>query len=291
MIALHSPQIVQETVLRWKKDGKKVAFVPTMGALHAGHLALVEAAKSLAPKVIVSIFVNPLQFAQGEDLSKYPRTLEADSDLLEKLDVDVLFAPSEKEFYAEDFVTQVRVGKLTEHLCGKFRPGHFEGVATVCLKLFQITQADFAIFGEKDFQQLRVISQMTSDLNLPLSVVPYPTVREADGLARSSRNVYLSAEERALAARIPQATKAANDAYRAHPSANVGSVLAAAAAALETPGIRIEYLEVASEKDLVPCDKALAMRDIFLPRLFLAARIGHTRLIDNTALDLRIEIA
>jgi pantoate--beta-alanine ligase len=291
MIALHSPQIVQETVLRWKKDGKKVAFVPTMGALHAGHLALVEAAKSLAPKVIVSIFVNPLQFAQGEDLSKYPRTLETDSDLLDKLDVDVLFAPTEKEFFAEDFVTQVRVGKLTEHLCGKFRPGHFEGVATVCLKLFQITQADFAVFGEKDFQQLRVIQQMTSDLNMPLSVVPYPTVREADGLARSSRNVYLSLDERALAARIPQATKAANDAYRAHPNANVGSVLAAAAAALETQGVRIEYLEIASEKDLVPCDKAQAMKDIFLPRLFLAARIGNTRLIDNTALDLRIEIA
>lgn len=291
MIALHSPQIVQETVLRWKKDGKKVAFVPTMGALHAGHLALVEAAKLLAPKVIVSIFVNPLQFAQGEDLSKYPRTLETDSDLLESLDVDVLFAPTEKEFYAEDFVTQVRVGKLTDHLCGKFRPGHFEGVATVCLKLFQITQADFAVFGEKDFQQLRVIQQMTSDLNMPLSIVPYPTVREADGLARSSRNVYLSAEERALAARIPSATKAANDAYRAHPSANVGSVHGAAAAALETQGIRIEYLAIASEKDLVPCDKAQAMADIFLPRLFLAARIGNTRLIDNCALDLRIEIA
>jgi pantoate--beta-alanine ligase len=291
MIALHSPQIVQETVLRWKKDGKKVAFVPTMGALHAGHLALVEAAKLLAPKVIVSIFVNPLQFAQGEDLSKYPRTLESDSDLLENLDVDVLFAPTEKEFYAEDFVTQVRVGKLTEHLCGRFRPGHFEGVATVCLKLFQITQADFAVFGEKDFQQLRVIQQMTSDLNMPLSVVPYPTVREADGLARSSRNVFLSPDERALSARIPIATKAAQDSYRAHPSASVGSVLAAAAQRLETQGIRVEYLEIASERDLVPCNKAQAMVDIFLPRLFLAARIGNTRLIDNAALDLRIEIA
>lgn len=290
MLTLSSPQVVQETVLRWKRDGKKIAFVPTMGALHDGHLALVESAKQLADKVIVSIFVNPLQFAPTEDFSNYPRPIESDSAKLEKLAVDVLFNPSEKEFYPETFVTQVKIGRLTEHLCGKFRPGHFDGVATVCLKLFEITQSDYAIFGEKDFQQLRVLQQLAADLNLPLAIVPHPTMRESDGLAMSSRNAYLDENQRALAVRISQGARAAMRHFQAHPQATAGEVLSAAAGLLEHPDIRIEYLEIASESDLVPVKLTVRLADIATPRLFFALRVGATRLIDNQPLDLRYEV-
>lgn len=287
MLTLTSPQVVQETALRWKKDGKKIAFVPTMGALHDGHLKLVEAAKALGNKVIVSIFVNPLQFGPTEDLKKYPRPIESDSAKLEKLEIDVLFHPSEKEFYPEHFSTRVNVSKLTDALCGNFRPGHFEGVATVCLKLFQITQADFAIFGEKDFQQLRVLQQLASDLNLPLAVVPHPILRDADGLALSSRNAYLSSEQREKALKLSAAGRAAMKRYFEYPRSTVKDVLSTAAAVLEVPGIRIEYLELASENNLTPATHDTLISDISFPRLFMAAWVGETRLIDNQPLDRR----
>src|SRR5262249_13763307 len=156
--------------LRWKLESP-IAFVPTMGCLHEGHVALIRRAKELAKRVVVSIFVNPMQFSPGEDFEKYPRAFEADKELLEKEGVDLLFAPTVKDLYPEGFSTKISVGEITDRLCGKFRPGHFDGVATVCLKLFEITRCDFAVFGEKDFQQLRVIQQMTADLNLPVAII------------------------------------------------------------------------------------------------------------------------
>jgi pantoate--beta-alanine ligase len=288
MLTLSSPQVVQETALRWKMDGKKVAIVPTMGALHEGHLALVAAAKALAPKVIVSIFVNPLQFGPKEDFNKYPRPLDADTEKLQRLDVDVLFNPSDKEFYPETFVTQVKVAKITDALCAKFRPGHFEGVATVCLKLFQITQADFAVFGEKDYQQLRVLQQLTADLNLPLTIVPHVTIREPDGLALSSRNAYLSSTERTQALALHRACRTATALLMEKPSSTVGDLLDQAARVLEFPEARIEYLEIASETDLQTQPRSTKLLDIPSPRLFMAVWLGKTRLIDNQPLDFRL---
>lgn len=283
MLSLSSPQVMQETALRWKQEGKRLALVPTMGALHEGHLALVRAARSLADKVVVSIFVNPLQFGPSEDFARYPRSFEQDSNKLEELGVDVLFSPSDKEFYPDGFVTRVSVSQLTENLCGKFRPGHFEGVATVCIKLFNTTQADVAVFGEKDFQQLRVLQQLSADLNLPLGIIPHPTIRDADGLALSSRNRYLSDTQRNAALRIPKATAAALEATQS-PTATVAQVLMAASHWLESPDTRIQYLDVVSETNLVPVSPETPISTILLPRLCLAIWVGPTRLIDNVEL-------
>ena len=180
----------------WKRQGFKIAFVPTMGFLHGAHLALVKKAKELGDKTVVSIFVNPLQFGPKEDFREYPRDLERDLALLEKEKVDAVFIPETEEMYPPDFQTYVEVTKLTTGLCGAFRPGHFKGVTTVVLKLFNIVNPDIAIFGEKDYQQLQVIKQMIKDLNLDIEIVAHPTVREKDGLAMSSRNIYLSSAER-----------------------------------------------------------------------------------------------
>jgi pantoate--beta-alanine ligase len=283
MLVLHSPQVIQEMTLRWKRDSK-IAFVPTMGALHEGHLRLVETAKRLGQKTIVSIFVNPLQFGAGEDFDAYPRALDADAEKLQELGIDLLVAPSMKDFYPEGFLSRVRVDKLTDHLCGASRPGHFEGVATVCLKLFQITQADFAVFGEKDFQQLRVLQQMAQDLNLPMTVVPEPIVRESDGLAMSSRNRYLSPEQRAYAAHIPTAWRRAQAVATGRKDATVGDVLTAAANELESVPLTIDYLAVASERTLVPATREMRLAHVPLPRLFIAIKNGKTRLIDNASL-------
>lgn len=268
--------------LRWRQDCK-IAFVPTMGCLHEGHLQLVETAKRFGQKVVVSIFVNPLQFGPHEDFDRYPRQFAQDSEKLEAAGVDLLIAPAVKDLYPDEFHTRVRVDKLTDHLCGASRPGHFEGVATVCLKLFQITQADFAVFGQKDFQQLRVIQQMTEDLNLPLTIIPEPIVREVDGLAMSSRNRYLSEIERTWAARIPVATRLAT-AAAAREGATVADVLAAAERELFAVPLVKDYLAIASERTLIPAPGELLLREIAQPRLFVAVKCGNTRLIDNTTL-------
>ncbi len=283
MLVLNSPQVIQEMTVRWKRDAK-IAFVPTMGALHEGHLRLVETAKRFGQKTVVSIFVNPLQFGAGEDFDRYPRPFEEDMKKLEELDVDLLISPTQKDFYPEGFHSRVRVNLLSENLCGASRPGHFEGVTTVCMKLFQITQADFAVFGEKDFQQLRIIQQMTEDLNLPLTIIPEPIVREADGLALSSRNRYLSSEERSWAAKIPEAWKRAIGVAQGQTSATVGDALAAAANILETSPLKIEYLTVAPERTLVPAATETRLSEIPMPRLFIAVKAGNTRLIDNVPL-------
>ncbi len=286
MLTLSSPQVVQETVLRWKKE-QKIAFVPTMGALHDGHLSLVKLAKNYGQRVIVSIFVNPLQFGPKEDLAKYPRSLEQDMGLLEEANVDLLFLPTAEEFYAPDFSSRVKVEKVTEHLCGASRPGHFEGVATVCLKLFSVTQPDFAVFGEKDFQQLRVLQKMTSDFNLPLAIVPHSIVREADGLAMSSRNRNLTPEGRLLARLIPEAFKEGQAWASSHPETTVGELLEKVRAHWQGVPIREDYVEVVSAKDLVPCPAHTKIMEIASPRLFLAVFVEATRLIDNIDLSKR----
>lgn len=283
MLTLKSPQILQETALRWKRECK-IAFVATMGCLHEGHLALIDKAREFAQKTIVSIFVNPLQFAEGEDYSRYPRTFEADLAKLEEAKVDCVFAPEGDDLYPKGFATRVQVSKITEPLCGRFRPGHFEGVATVCLKLFQITQADFTVFGEKDFQQLRLIQQITEDLNLPITVIAHPIVRDKDGLALSSRNRYLSAEERTRALAIPEAAREMRDYLRSHAFATVGEVRELALKRLSDAALQVDYVEVASSRQLASPSPTTQVAAIPDARVFLAARVGHTRLIDNLSL-------
>lgn len=285
MLILNSPQVVQETVLRWKQEGK-IAFVPTMGCLHEGHLQLVRRAKQYGQRTIVSIFVNPLQFGPKEDLANYPRPIEEDKEKLRALGVDLLFLPSVEDLYPVGFRTKVVPTVLTDHMEGSSRPGHFEGVATVCLKLFLTTQADFAVFGEKDFQQLRVIQQLTADFNMPLTILPHPTVREADGLALSSRNRYLSPGERDTASRFPASLSAAQRRGLTEPTVTAGATVSHLKESLSAAGIVLDYAVVASEWDLIPADGATRLGDIERPRLFAAVKVGRTRLIDNWKLYL-----
>jgi pantoate--beta-alanine ligase len=261
-----------------------VALVPTMGALHEGHLTLVREARKQAPGVVVSIFVNPTQFGPNEDLAAYPRQLAEDSRLLEAQDVDLLWAPAVEEVYPHGFVTTVSVAGLSEGLCGASRPGHFDGVATVVAKLFAQVRPDIAVFGEKDWQQLAVIRRMARDLDLTQPhidrIIGIPTVREPDGLAMSSRNRHLSRADRCRAEVLPVTLRKAAAAIAA--GADVSKVLGTAQAALLAGGFAsVDYLELADEDTLEPLRK-LAGRPA---RLFVAARIGGTRLIDNMAVD------
>ncbi|HVZ00660.1 MAG TPA: pantoate--beta-alanine ligase [Dongiaceae bacterium] len=258
-----------------KRDGRRIGLVPTMGALHQGHLELVKTARRMSDFVIASIFVNPLQFNQSTDLAAYPRDEATDLNLLAATGTDLVFAPSTAEMYPQGFSTQVKVAGLTDHLDGPARPGHFEGVATVVTKLFNQVEPDLACFGEKDFQQLQVIRRMTRDLDLPIEIVGVPTVREPDGLAMSSRNRNLSAAERGIAARLPdilgRAIQRLADGGRAAP------VLEDARAALRNAGFdRIDYVELCDGETLHPLAAAEPGS-----RLFAAAHVGATRLIDN----------
>jgi pantoate--beta-alanine ligase len=261
-----------------------LALVPTMGALHEGHLSLVRKAKELAPSVVVSIFVNPAQFGPNEDLDAYPRQMEADSALLEAEAVELLWAPGAAEMYPDGFATTVSVAGVSEGLCGATRPGHFDGVATVVLKLFNQVQPDMAVFGEKDWQQLAVIRRMARDLDLAHphvdNIVCAPTVREPDGLAMSSRNAYLSPEDRAKAAALPKAMKAAI--ARMEGGEPVGDALAGLHGTLLLSGFdAVDYAELADAATLQLLDD-LTGRPM---RLLVAARIGGTRLIDNMAVE------
>jgi pantoate--beta-alanine ligase len=264
-------------VAAWKRGGAVVGVVPTMGALHEGHLSLVRAAKAGADRVIVTIFVNPAQFNNPADLAKYPRTEARDAALLAPLGVDAIFAPAPEEVYPPGFATTVTVSGVAQAMDGERRPGHFAGVATVVTKLFGMTGADRAWFGEKDWQQLQVVRRLVADLNLDVEIVGHPTLREADGLAMSSRNARLSAEARAAAAALPREMTRAAEALRAGEPAE--PVLARAVAALGAAGFDpVEYLDLRRGDDLGPVAGAVPGA-----RLFAAAWVGGVRLIDNIA--------
>lgn len=272
---MHILQTIQ-AVRDWRRQAGRVAFVPTMGNLHDGHLALVREARQRGDAVIVSIFVNRLQFGQGEDFDSYPRTFEADRAKLQAAGVDALFLPDERELYPrirQDF--NVEPPHLQNELCGAFRPGHFRGVATVVTKLFNIVQPDVACFGKKDFQQLAIIRAMVDDLNMPIDIVPVDTGRADDGLALSSRNGYLSADERAEAPRLYRNLRQMHDALAAG-SNQYADLEAAARADLETHGWQVDYIEVRAARTL-----DIAHTGEHQLVVLAAARLGKTRLIDN----------
>ncbi|RWJ31925.1 pantoate--beta-alanine ligase [Mesorhizobium sp.] len=263
------------TVAQWRREGASVAVVPTMGALHEGHLSLVRAALEGADRVIVTLFVNPKQFNSAADLAAYPRTEEEDAAKLAPLGAHLLYAPNATEMYPNGFATTVTVSGVSEGLCGAFRPGHFDGVATVVAKLFLQTGADLAFFGEKDFQQLHVVRRMARDLDIPISITGCPTVREADGLALSSRNVRLTRAERRAAPKLASILFEA--ARQLSEGASVSQIISEARAAiLAADYAQVEYLELRAEETLEP------LQALDRPaRLLVAAWIGETRLIDN----------
>lgn len=263
-----------------RAKGGRVGFVPTMGALHEGHLALVDYARERCDEMVVSIFVNPLQFDREDDLSGYPRTWQADLGLCTSHGVDAIYYPNAKAMYPDGFLTKVSVAEMTEGLCGAHRAGHFDGVTTVVLKLFNAVQPDIAVFGEKDFQQLSVIKRMTRDLDLGVEVVGHPTVRESDGLALSSRNVHLSPQERENALCLWRGLNQAMEMAKSGEK-SAAKLRAAALAEIEAvPEARLEYLEVVDADSLEP------LEEINRPaRMAVAVWMGETRLIDNAPLD------
>lgn len=280
MRTLREIPALREALADARRRGDRIALVPTMGNLHAGHLALVEAARERAEVVIATIFVNPMQFGAGEDLDAYPRTLEEDQARLEAAGCDLLFAPEVATVYSRPLEAQTRilVPEVTEGLCGASRPGHFDGVSTIVGMLFNLVQPDLACFGEKDYQQLAVIRRMVADLHFPTEVVGVPIVRAEDGLALSSRNGYLSAEERATAPRLYQTLCELRDALEAND--DIEATLAAGTRRLEEAGFVPDYLELRSA-DLGAVTPAT--REAVL---LVAARLGTTRLIDNLTLTL-----
>jgi pantoate--beta-alanine ligase len=282
MKTLHTIDSVREQVSAWQRAGERVAFVPTMGNLHRGHLHLVERARQLAERVVVSIFVNPLQFGEGEDLEAYPRTPEEDAARLQQGGTDLLFMPAEREIYPDgrDGVTFVEVPGLSSILCGASRPGHFRGVATVVCKLLNIVRPDLACFGQKDFQQLAVLRRMVRDLNLPLEIIGIPTVREEDGLALSSRNGYLTAEERRLAPALYRTLLTLAGRLRAGEQ-DFTLLEQQGLAQLEQGGLRPDYLAIRRAEDLQPAG-AGERRLVILA----AAYLGRARLIDNVLIEL-----
>jgi len=267
---------MQKLAEEWRKEGIKIGFVPTMGFLHEGHLSLVRIAKKLAQKVVVSIFVNPLQFGPQEDFRDYPRDIERDKKLLEAEEVDVVFIPEAEEMYPQGFQTYVEVTELTKGLCGAFRPGHFKGVTTVVLKLFNIVKPHIAVFGEKDYQQLMVIKRMVKDLNLDIEIVGAPIVREKDGLAMSSRNTYLSKEERKSALSLYKALQKAQELVNSGIK-DVKQLKEELKNFIhQHPYTKVQYIEFVNPETLESVEK------VDNPTLCaLAVFVGKARLIDN----------
>jgi pantoate--beta-alanine ligase len=269
---------IQALAEEWRAAGRAVGLVPTMGALHAGHAALLERARAECDTVVLSVFVNPRQFGPGEDLDQYPRALEADVALAAEAGVDVVFAPDVGQIYPPGFQTTVAVGPLTRRLCGLSRPGHFDGVTTVVCRLFGLVRPTRAYFGQKDYQQAAVIRRMTADLRLAPEIVVCPTVREADGLALSSRNRYLSPDERTRARAVPDALKAGERRFAAGER-DPGPVLDAMRAVLERGAERVDYVAACHPDTLEPVER-LTSGTVLL----VAAQVGPARLIDNAVL-------
>ncbi|WP_417617309.1 pantoate--beta-alanine ligase [Parasphingorhabdus sp.] len=266
---------LRDALAEFRKAGSRIGLVPTMGALHAGHMRLVEVAMEQCDAVVASIFVNPTQFGEGEDLDAYPRQEAADAALLEAAGVELLWAPTADQMYPAGYATIISVGGISDGLCGAARPGHFDGVATVVAKLFNQVRPDAAFFGEKDYQQLAVIRRMACDLDFTHDIVGVQTVRDPDGLALSSRNAYLTKEQRTNAVALPDAMRDAAGAIAA--GGNVATILEEAKSRLLASGFhKIDYLELRDANTLAVLD------DFTQPaRLFAAAHIGRTRLIDN----------
>ncbi|MHC4927603.1 MAG: pantoate--beta-alanine ligase [Planctomycetota bacterium] len=280
MRILHTISEVRECVAAARKGGTRVGFVPTMGALHAGHGSLIARSVAECGFTVVSIFVNPTQFAPTEDLDKYPRTLDADAAYCEKLGADLIFAPSAEEMYPDEQLSWVDVEKLTDGLCGAARPGHFRGVTTVCAKLFNIVGADIAYFGQKDAQQAMVIKRMVADLNMPLEICVCPIVREADGLAMSSRNRYLSSDERKRALCLSKALAYCQEQVAAGER-NVEKIEIPMMGILARNKAKIEYVRIVDPDTLEQLEQ---IEDWAL--VLVAAYIGKTRLIDNLLIGL-----
>jgi len=270
---------VRAAIRDLRADGGTVALVPTMGALHDGHLSLITRANEVADHVVASIFVNPTQFGEGEDLESYPRPEEEDRAKLESAGCDLLWAPTPDEVYPDGFSTAIRVSGVTEGLCGASRPGHFDGVAVIVAKLFNQIGPDYALFGEKDYQQLTLIRRMTRDLDFNIEIIGVPTVREADGLALSSRNAYLTDDERARAAALPDAMREAAAAIIGGETVSF-AIIAAKARLFEAGFAAVDYIELRDAETLEPA--ATLERPA---RLIAAAQIGKTRLIDNIAVE------
>ena len=265
-------------VQAWRREGRSIGLVPTMGALHDGHLALVRHARERCDKTVVSIFVNPSQFGPTEDFGAYPRNETDDLAKLAALGTQLAFIPSVEEMYGEDAATTVSVGGVSEGLCGRFRPGHFEGVATVVAKLLLQCLPDLAVFGEKDYQQLQVIKHMTRDLAIPVTIEGFPTVRDEDGIALSSRNAYLTPEQRQTATRLNKVLRRVVEDLESGAN-TVSQAQGEALAELEAAGFdRIDYLEVCDTESLVPIDGLRRPA-----RVLAAVHLGATRLIDNMA--------
>lgn len=270
---------VRAAICDLRADGGTIALVPTMGALHDGHLSLVARAREVADHVVASIFVNPAQFGEGEDLESYPRPEEEDRTKLENAGCDLLWAPTPDEIYPDGFSTIVSVSGVAEGLCAASRPGHFDGVAVIVAKLFNQIRPDYALFGEKDYQQLALIRRMARDLDFDIAVIGVPTVREADGLALSSRNAYLTAEERASAAALPDAMREAAAAIISGENVSF-AIIAAKAKLFEAGFAAVDYIELRDAETLEPVETLERPA-----RLLAAAQIGKTRLIDNIAVE------
>ena len=282
MLVVNNPLPLREQISQWRREGRAIAFVPTMGNLHQGHLTLVDEARRHGEKVVVSIFVNPMQFDKAEDLANYPRTLEQDCTALEAAGVDLVFTPTPEIMYPEGLASQtfVEVPGISSLLEGALRPGHFRGVSTVVTKLFNLVQPDVACFGQKDYQQLALIRKMVTDMAMPIEIVGVPTVRAEDGLALSSRNGYLSAEERALA---PALARTMNwiAAQIAGGNRELAALVATASARLDEAGFRTDAIDIV-DADTLEAASAASKRLVIL----MAAFLGKARLIDNCVVPL-----
>jgi pantoate--beta-alanine ligase len=285
MKVISSPLEIQREMIALKKQGKSIGFVPTMGALHEGHLSLVRQARKENDIVVVSIFVNPTQFGPNEDFERYPRQFDKDKELLERENVDYIFYPSVSEMYPEGYETYVYLEKLPEHLCGLSRPGHFRGVATVVAKLFNIVQPDKAYFGQKDYQQALIIKKMVRDLNFPIEIVVMPIVREYDGLAMSSRNMYLSHEERKNANVLYKSLQRAKELIKGGER-DVNKIKKEMEKIISSVPSRIDYIEIVHPETLDSLEVIPGKGVIDRVVVAVAVFIGSARLIDNEIVEL-----